>query len=159
MRSSGPHCISIASSKTLSQSHCISSYFSLIRVEEYIESGRDEDVIDPDPNNLYTRRKEQQSSSSVPFDSDQQRHVKFPESSWSTSLEKMPMFTRAEMNSHVEKSGKTIGNQAHHSVPTGMRKAKTFLDDEYLHDIEATSDHRYFYFRATAFVRMTHHIH
>lgn len=58
------------------------------------------------------------------------------------------MFTRAEMNSHVKKSGKTIGNQDHHSVPTGLRKAKTFLEDEYLHEIEATCDQRHFYFRA-----------
>lgn len=52
------------------------------------------------------------------------------------------------MNNHVTKSGKSISNQDHHSVPTGLRKAKTFLEDEYLHEIEATSDQRYFYFRA-----------
>ncbi|KAJ7386715.1 hypothetical protein OS493_006727 [Desmophyllum pertusum] len=119
------------------------------RVEEYIETGRDQDIVDPDPNSLYTRRKEQhQSSSSVSSDSGQQRRVKFPESGWSTSLTNMPMFTRAEMNNHVTKSGKSISNQDHHSVPTGLRKAKTFLEDEYLHEIEATSDQRYFYFRA-----------
>ena len=45
------------------------------------------------------------------------------------------------MNEHVLRSGKNLGNKDHHSVPTTLRKAKTFLEDEYLHDIVATSDH------------------
>ncbi|KAK3701238.1 hypothetical protein QZH41_003200 [Actinostola sp. cb2023] len=109
------------------------------KVEEYIESRRDKDVVDPDPNKLYTRRKERQSTSSIPSETDQRR-VKFPDNGWTTSLDKMPMFTKAEMNSHVKKSGKTIGNTDHHSVPTGLRKAKTFLQDEYLHEIKTAND-------------------
>ena len=107
---------------------------------------RDQDVIDPDPNHLYTRRKERQSTSGVPTES--QQRVKFPSGGWGVSLEKMPLFTRAEMNSHVMESGKTIGNKDHHSVPTGLRKAKTFLVDEYLQDIQAANDQRYFFFQA-----------
>ena len=60
----------------------------------------------------------------------------------------MPMFTRAEMNEHIKSSGKKLGDTDHHSVPTSFRKAKTFLEDEYLHEIEANVDQRYFYFRA-----------
>ena len=104
-------------------------------------------MVDPDPNKLYTRRKERQSTSSIPSETDQRR-VKFPDNGWTTSLDKMPMFTKAEMNSHVKKSGKTIGNTDHHSVPTGLRKAKTFLQDEYLHEIKTANDQRYFFVTA-----------
>jgi len=43
---------------------------------------------------------------------------------------------QAEMNQQIESSGKRVGNAEHHSVPTNLRKAKTFLQDEYLKDIE-----------------------
>ena len=45
------------------------------------------------------------------------------------------------------KMGKNLGNKDHHSVPTTLPKAKTFLEDEYLHDIVATSDQQCFYFQ------------
>ena len=51
------------------------------------------------------------------------------------------------MNHHVLKSGKTIGNIDHHTVPTGLVKARRFLDDEYLEDIECASDSKYFFFK------------
>ena len=60
----------------------------------------------------------------------------------------MPMFTKAEMNEHVASSGKRIANIDHHSVPTSLRKAKTFLEDEYLKEIMASSDQHCFYFQA-----------
>ena len=36
------------------------------------------------------------------------------------------------MKKQVENSGKRIGNAEHHSVPTSRKRAKTFLQDEYL---------------------------
>ena len=39
----------------------------------------------------------------------------------------------------------------HHSLPTGLRKAKVFLEDEYLHDIQTVNDQIYFYYRAKCF--------
>ena len=36
----------------------------------------------------------------------------------------------------------------HHTVPTRLIKARRFLDDEYLEDIECVSDSRYFFFKA-----------
>ena len=74
--------------------------------------------------------------------------VKYPTDGWSTSLEKMPMFTRAEMNEHIARSGKNISDIQNHSVPTSLRKAKTFLEDEYLREINAASDDCCFYFQA-----------
>ncbi|CAH3041498.1 unnamed protein product [Pocillopora meandrina] len=53
------------------------------------------------------------------------------------------------MNDHISKSGKRIDPTSKaHSVPTSIRKATTFLDDEYLKGISAASDDNYFYFRS-----------
>ena len=111
--------------------------------------------MDPDPNDLYTKRKQQRigigATSSVTDSSHgdaSKPSVKYPTDGWSTSLEKMPMFTRAEMNEHIASSGKSISNIQHHSVPTSLRKAKTFLEDEYLREITAASDDHCFYFQA-----------
>jgi len=46
--------------------------------------------------------------------------VKFPESGWGSQLEKMPLFTKAEMNKYIEYSGKRLGS-SHHSVPTSWK--------------------------------------
>ena len=111
--------------------------------------------MDPDPNGLYTKRKQQRigigAASSV-TDGDahnkERLTLKYPTDGWSTSLEKMPMFTRAEMNEHIARSGKNISDIQNHSVPTSLRKAKTFLEDEYLREINAASDDCCFYFQA-----------
>ena len=61
----------------------------------------------------------------------------------------MPFFTRAEMNKHISKSGENFGSNIRtHSVPTSIRKATMFLQDEYLKEILSASDESYFYFKA-----------
>lgn len=143
-------------------------------------------MVDPDPNGLYTKRKQQRSSTPSASNIEPSQGawlfsihftaiclamflsnlcsrlnskivsycltdispVKYPDNGWSTSLTKMPMFTKAEMNEHITRSGKYIANKDHHSVPTSLRKAKTFLEDEYLHEIMAASDQHLFYFKA-----------
>ena len=61
----------------------------------------------------------------------------------------MPFFTRAEVNEHISKSEKNIdSNISTHSVPTSVRKATKFLQDEYLKEIVAASDYSYFYFKS-----------
>ena len=52
------------------------------------------------------------------------------------------------MNEHIVRSGKNISDKEHHSVPTSLRKAKTFLEDEYLREIIAASDERCFYLQS-----------
>ena len=63
------------------------------RVEEYIRSGRVRNVVDPDPNGLYTKGKQQRhsvSSSKDPLNTDlvasyqqaSQVHVSYPENGW-----------------------------------------------------------------------------
>ena len=75
--------------------------------------------------------------------------IKFPTDSWSSRMLRMPMFNRAEMNLHILKSGKHINpHSKSHSVPTTMRKAKTFLEDEYLNDLSVTSDQVHFFFKS-----------
>ena len=49
------------------------------------------------------------------------------------------------MKKHKENSGKKIGSVDHHSVPTSLKQAKTFLQEEYLKDIETNDDENHFY--------------
>jgi len=59
----------------------------------------------------------------------------------------MPFFIRAEMNEHISKSGENIHSSTStstHSVPTSVRKATTFLQDECLKEIVAASDDSFF---------------
>ena len=121
----------------------------LLGVEEYISERKDGLLVDPDPNSLYTKRKlARQGASCAVVDSSSvdvpKQKLKFPESGWGSQLEKMPLFTRAEMNKYIENSGKRLGS-SHHSVPTSWRKGKTFLEDEYLKNIECPSDEKHFY--------------
>ena len=51
------------------------------------------------------------------------------------------------MNSFVIKSGKAIANKDHHTVPMGLIKARRFLDDEYLEEIECASNSKLFFFK------------
>ena len=99
-------------------------------------------LVDPDPDEIYTRRKAR-FSSEVPNDhvSPVTSSVKYPSDGWGKSLERMPCFTRAKMKQHVANSGQRVTNAEHHSIPTNLKKAKTFLKDE---EIEANSGQRYF---------------
>ena len=124
------------------------------RVEEYIASGRDKFVVDPDPNKIYTKPKARECSVSLPDSLSQNNvgtQVKYPTTGWGKALEKLPLFTKAEMKKHVENSGKRIGNAEHHSVPTSLKRAKTFLQEEYLKEIEASVDEDYFYFKCKCY--------
>ncbi|PFX19213.1 hypothetical protein AWC38_SpisGene16382 [Stylophora pistillata] len=122
------------------------------RVQDYVENGRDKMLVDPDGDKIYTKRKAR-FSSLLPNDyvSPVTSSVKYPSDGWGKSLERMPCFTRAEMNQHVANSGKRVANAEHHSIPTNLKKAKTFLKDEYLKEIEANSDQRYFYLKANCY--------
>lgn len=122
-------------------------------MNEYIDTGRDKDLVDPDPHLLYRRRKERDSKlalESIKIPAKAADRVKFPnkDDAWGKSLDKMPMFTRAQMNTHIKNSGKNIADKDNHTIPTGLRKAKTFLEDQYLEEICCLHDQRYFYFKA-----------
>lgn len=121
----------------------------IFRIYEYIKSGKDKEIVDPDPNKIYSRRKSRiVESNSSKDSSDSRKTVTFPTDNWSTSLAQMPLFTIAELNNHIVNSGKRSGGQDHHSVPTNLIKAKKFLDDEYLEEIESNHDAETFYFKS-----------
>lgn len=108
------------------------------RLQEYITSGRDKTIVDPYSDEIYTKRKTRLLkllTERFPETST----LKHPRDGLGNSLERMPPFTQAEMKQLIESSGKRLGNVDHHSVPTNLRK------DEYIKDIEANSDQRYFY--------------
>ena len=52
---------------------------------------------------------------------------KFPVEGWATSLAKAQFFSRAEIEKHISQSGELIGVYSHHSLPTGLMKAKTYM--------------------------------
>ena len=53
--------------------------------------------------------------------------VTYPDNGWSTSLTKMPMFTKAEMNEHITRSGKHIANKTIILFPLHCGRRKHFL--------------------------------
>lgn len=133
------------------------------RVNDYLKADIAHLLVDPDENSIYTRRKINRLSPKdgradlnlAPLEntsvSDNSKNVAFPLNGWGTSLSKSPMFTRAEIEKHVKDSGKKYQNSDHHSLPTGLQKAKAFLADEYLHEIQTHFDERYFYYKAKCF--------
>ena len=98
--------------------NCFSSCcHCFLRVEEYISQGKDSLLVDPDPNLLYTKRKlAKQGANCSVVDSRSgdvfKQKVKFPSSGWGSQLEKLPLFTKAEMNKYIENSGKRLGEQS-----------------------------------------------
>ena len=55
------------------------------------------------------------------------------------------------MDKFVALTGKSLGCAGEKSVPTGLKKATTFLKDEYLKNIESYSDQRYFFMRCKCY--------
>ena len=74
--------------------------------------------------------------------------VELHENEASRATEHKRLFTCAEMDRHIMNSGKKHQNSEYHSLPTGLRKAKAFLD---LHEIQTRQDQSYFYYRAKCF--------
>ena len=113
----------------------------MFRVEEYIKEGRDQNIVDPDPDSVYSKRKERlnQTKDDNPGICSTQIPLSFPSDGWSADIRRMPFFTRTEMNLHISKSGKRDPTSKAHSVPTSIRKATTFLNDEYLKSISAVT--------------------
>ena len=73
------------------------------------------------------------------------------QSNWGTALAKSPLFTCAEMDRHIANSGKKHQNRKYHSLPTGLRIAKAFLGDEYLHEVQTHQDQSYLDYHAKCF--------
>ena len=82
----------------------------------------------------------------------------FPTDGLGTSLSKGHLFTRVELEKHIRNSGKKpdLKNVENYSLPTGLRKPKAFLADEYFHNIQ-TCDQMYLYYRAKCFHRFKVH--
>ena len=128
------------------------------RVNEYLKAKISHLLVDPDENGIYTKHKRRllcqvndsqelaasdhhlfsaPSVTDMRADVNKVREVAFPTDGWSTSLSKSPLFTQVELDKHIRNSGKKhhLQNSENYSLPTGLRKAKAFLADEYLHNI------------------------
>ena len=77
--------------------------------------------------------------------------IKYATTGWGKTLEKLLLFTKAEMKKHIENSCKRMASVHNHSVPTSLKHAKTFLQDKYLKDIEANDDENYFCFKCKCY--------
>ena len=51
------------------------------RVYDYFKTGKDKEIVDPDPHNIYSRRKEKQTTSTDLSD-DGEESVEFPSAGW-----------------------------------------------------------------------------
>lgn len=69
-------------------------------------------LIDPDLHEIYTKRKA--TVSNLPHDTIPAVGVKYLNDGRWNSLERMPSFTRAELNQHVANSGKREADTEHH---------------------------------------------
>ena len=108
--------------------------------------------MDSDKNLIYTRRKSRLEQLAQSDAMPEESTVKFPSAGWTTSLQRIPLFTRAEMDLHISRSGKNLDrNTQNLAVSTSMKRAKTFLDDEYLRDLTCASDDQYFYFKCLCY--------
>ena len=84
--------------------------------------------MDPDKNLIYTRRKARQEQLAQSDAMPEESTLKFPSAGWSTSLQRMPLFTRTEMDLHISKFGKNFDrNKQNHAVPKSMKRQKHFL--------------------------------
>ena len=108
-------------------------------------------VVDPEPHEIYTKRKARvlnlpNSAASATSS------VKYLSDDWGKLLERMPTITRAEMNQHMANSDKRVANSEYHSIPTNLRKVKTFLKDVNLKEIEANATTFIFILNQSAFI-------
>ena len=55
------------------------------------------------------------------------------------------------MAKYVARTGKNLHCAGKKSVPTGLKKAATFLKDEYLKEIESYDNQRYFFMRCKCY--------
>ena len=131
-----------------------SLFVFLYRVNEYLKANISHLLVDPDESYIYTKRKKRllchdhtsqdleaggcDSSSPSGTDTDKDtylnnvRNAAFPVGGWGTSLSKSPVFTRVELDKDTRNSGKENQNNENFSLPTGLRKAKSFLANECL---------------------------
>ena len=71
--------------------------------EDDIDSGRENQLVDPDPDRIYSKRK-QRRGKTQDVKLDNQPSLKYPTNGWSDDLSRMPSFTRAEVRAHISQS-------------------------------------------------------
>ena len=140
-------------------------------MNKYLKTNSTHFLVDPDENLIYTKCKcrllcqgngseglpeatggcDSSSPSGTDTDLNNARIVAFPVDGLGTSLSKSSMFTRVELEKHIKNLGeKHQQNNENHSLPTGLRKAKAFLADEYLHKVKQTATRGIFIFTLNA---------
>ena len=125
--------------------------FSFCSVHDYISSGRHLHIVDPTEDKVYLRQvKHAKGGLQDDYQEDEHDeescHIVFPSTGWGKCLDSLPLFSRANIDTHTPKSGKKKV-----TVPTGQRRAKQFLKENYLHNIETCNDELYFYMKGKCY--------
>ena len=111
-------------------------------------------LVDPEVNFVYTRRKRRllgledaldpkTPNSSAP--SDNTKKIAFPTDGWGTALAKVHYVPVRKWTDILRIQEKKHQCSEYHLLPTGLRKAKAFLADEYLHEIQTHQDQSYLF--------------
>ena len=93
-----------------------------------MKSRRDQMVIDPDQDEIYTKRKKRIVNVMMSSTPSSSPSVKYPNDGLGNSLERMSSFTCAEMNQHIKNSGEKVASIQHYSIPTNLKKGENFFD-------------------------------
>ena len=100
-------------------------------MEEYVTRKLDQNIIDPNPEIIYTNRKLYRLSTNLRksvgyLSAWTQWKLKIPSDGWGSSLDKNAFFTRAEMDRYIGQCERRISgdNHAYRPVPTGLRKGE-----------------------------------
>ena len=120
------------------------------RVQDYIENGRDKMLVDPDPDEIYTRRKVFECSTKWSCLS---CHLKCEiPGRWMGKVVWKDAVFHESQNEPARGKFWNANRKCWASLNSNQfKKVKTFLKDEYLKEIEANSDQRYFYLKAKCY--------
>jgi len=88
----------------------------------------DQMVIDPDLNEIYTKRKNRIVNVMISSTPSSSPSVKYPNDGWGNSVERMPSFTRPEMNQHIASSGEKSREHPTSFYSNKFNKGKNVFD-------------------------------
>ena len=82
--------------------------------------------MDPDENIIYTRRKQRQEKLETRNDPlVKESTVRFPSTGWSTSLQRMSLLTKTEIDLHFSQSGKKTSTEVNRAMQVSDKDEKS----------------------------------
>ncbi|XP_070578686.1 uncharacterized protein [Ptychodera flava] len=124
------------------------------RVHHFIANKIDT-IVDPDPNNIYTELKRRslgltrnnKLATTQPSTSIQSC---FPVTGWGTSLEKLPLFSRAQMDHYATQGGKAL-HRHKRGEATSFQRGSVFHHENYIFSLQTAVSESLFFFKSKCF--------